>query len=99
MVSSAQIIRDLTDFYKDNVGNGLIVVATRLSELEAVVESDRLIFSSIEDNQFRWQDEGRTKADWFSIWIRVKNNLLDIQAGKRPGGNGVFRFNFNNIQP
>lgn len=97
MVLNIQVISDLTSFYKDDPDSGIAKADERLASLMDVIESNQLIFSAIEENQFRWADTGRTKADWFQIWTKVKKNLEDCKLGKTPRKGGVFVQRFNKI--
>jgi len=98
MARNAQIVADLTANWKDDPDSGIAVAQQRLSELVGLVETERIIFSSIEGNQFRWEETGRSQADWFLIWSKVSRNLEDCKAGKRPKA-GLFSPKFNRLTP
>lgn len=97
MVSSNQVISDLTLYHKDDIPAGILYATSRLEELKGGIEANLLIFSDIEENKFRWSDEGRDSSDWFNIWTNVRQNLINLQEGRTSKPRGIFSRRFNRI--
>ena len=98
MASNTQIVAELSSYYADDCAAGLAAAQSELDKLRDDVGSDRLIFSAIEGNSFRWAEEGRDPADWFVIWSGVKKRMQDCVDGKTASSGGsVFSAKFNHI--
>ncbi len=71
----------------------------KMDELQGRVEEERVIFSDINGQKFRWQEEDLSVKDWLGIWAAVKlrvNQLID--PDKYPASVGVYTAQTNRLQ-
>ena len=94
---SQEIINQLIQHYKDDPAVGVSYATNQLYDLLPRIDEDRVIFSNIEGNIFKWQEVGRTAADWFAIWSKVKKGLQDCLDSVSPA-RGIFTPTFCNIE-
>lgn len=74
-------------------------IAYKMDELQGRVDEERVIFSDINGQKFRWQDEDLSVKDWLGIWAAVKqkiNHLTD--PVKYPAPVAVFTAQTNRLQ-
>ena len=100
MANITSIVASLVCYYGTDaakIAEGIALAETKIPALIDAADQDRVIYTSIEGNQFRWSEEGLSNGDRLAIWTRLKKDLEGLSAGNAPSA-CVFTPSFKRIE-
>ena len=91
------LVRQVVNQYKNDIPAGIALATSKMKELLPDIESNQLIRSSIEGNEFRWDNDGHTPADWYAFWSEVKRRLEACLEGEAQES-GIYTASFRHLE-
>ena len=94
--STSTIIADLTTWYASKA-SWKPDLHDKVEHFAGMVDGEEISFSSVNGQQFRWNETALQPSDWFSIYIEVLKRVTAEKAGSDPRPNAGATVNFTSL--